>query len=66
MTDRDSRPKRLTLKDLMRLCFNAGRGDGTEHASGMGWDWWWKEYGEDRHDDYEHWRTYGESRHEED
>ncbi len=44
--------ERLPLKDLMRLCFNAGRGDGTEHASGMGWDWWWKEYGRERYEEH--------------
>jgi len=40
----------MTLKDLMQLCFRAGREN--VHDPAMGWDWWWHEYGEERHNDF--------------
>lgn len=36
----------MTLKELMQLCYNAG----TEINEGGGFAWWWKAYGEERHD----------------
>lgn len=49
----------MTLKELMRLCYNAGREEAENknyphehHAGSGGWGMWWQEYGEQRHDDF--------------
>ncbi len=46
----------MTLKELMQLCYNAGRDGNTGSASAFaewqGFDDWWDQYGEERHDDY--------------
>ena len=53
--------ERLTLEELMRLCYVSGL-EGYDNKVGP--SEWWDRHGKDRHDDYEHWETYGESRHE--
>ncbi len=50
MTDRDSRPKQMTLKELMQLVYNAGRDDADERFGGRGWQAWWQKFGKERHD----------------
>ncbi len=40
----------MILKDLLQLTFNAGREN--PHDPALGWEWWWREYGAERHDDF--------------
>ncbi len=40
----------MTLEDLLRVAFNAGREN--VHDPALGWDWWWNEEGAERHKEY--------------
>jgi len=42
----------MTLKELMRLCWNAGRDDADERFGGRGWQGWWEKYGKDREQEW--------------
>jgi len=41
----------LTLKELMQLCYNAGREAG-DNMSETSFQDWWDDYGEERHDEF--------------
>ena len=41
----------MNLKELMQLCFNAGR-ESAQTPDDEGWRPWWEEYGQERHDDF--------------